>query len=403
MKSKDLIAHEKQTALNNLAEAFKGNDAEKITGALNTFYGCVKDELLNEVQMQANTHAADNAAMAARGERTLTGAENAYYTAVIGAMKSNDPKNAFTNLSVAMPQTIIDGVIGTIKTKHPLLDRITFVNTTAITKFILNAQPGQTAKWGVLGSSVTMELNGAFKSFDVTLLSLTAFMACPKDYLDLGPEWLDRYIRDSLAESIAVAWEVKIVDGTGKDEPIGMSRDVSPTANVQDDVHPHQQALPLNDLTPESFGALVAKLARDPVDATRARPVDDLIFIVNPMSYWTKIFPATCFRKPDGGYVRDVLPIPADIMQSSGIDTTHAILGIPSRYFAGLGLQDKDGMIEYSDEYRFLNRERVYMTHLQGNARPMDEYSFLYLDISNLDTTAAWPVKVVGNVNTVEV
>lgn len=396
MKSKDMMTQETQQALNNLAEAFKSNDPEKVTPAMNAFCGCVKAELLAEAKAQAETRSADNAAMAARGERPLTSAENAYYNAVIGAMKSNDPKNAFTNLSVSMPETIIDGVIGTIKTRHPLLDRITFVNTTAITKFILNAQPGQTAKWGVLGSNVTQELNGAFKSFDMTLLTLTAFMACPKDYLELGPVWLDRYIRDTLAESVAVAWEVKIVDGTGKDEPIGMSRDVSSTANVQDNVYPRQQAIALNNLKPESFGELVAKLARDPVDPSRARPVDDMIFIVNPMAYWKKIFPATCFRKPDGGYIRDVLPIPADIIQSAGIDTTHAILGIPSRYFAGLGLQDKGGMIEYSDEYRFLNRERVYMTHLQGNARPLDEYSFLYLDITNLDTTAAWPVSIVG-------
>lgn len=402
MKSKDMMTQEKQQALNNLAEAFKGNDPEKVSTALNAFYGCVKDELLAEAKTQAETRSADNAAMAARGERPLTSAENAYYNAVIGAMKSNDPRNAFTNLDKAMPETIIDGVIGTIKHDHPLLDRITFMSTTAITKFILNAQPGQTALWGALGGNITKELNGAFKTFDMTLLKLTAFMVVSLDFLELGPVWLDRYIRETLSESIAIALEAKIVDGTGKDEPIGMTRDVSATANVQGGVYPQMQALPLPDLSPATMGALVGKLARDPVDPTKARVVDDLIFVVNPFAYWGKIMPATTFKKPDGGFVRDVLPIPADIIQSAGIDANHAVLGIPKNYFAGLGVLGKEGVITYSDEYRFLDDERVYKTRMQANARPLDEYSFLYLDITNLDTTAAWPVTIVGTVATEE-
>lgn len=402
MKSKDMMTQEEQNALNELGEVCRTNNSEKFPEAFAKYANCVLDRLKTEAANSFSTRAADNAAMAARGERPLTSAENAYYNAVIGAMKSNDPKNAFTNLDKAMPETIIDGVIGTIKHDHPLLDRITFVSTTAITKFILNAQPGQTALWGTLGGKITKELDGAFKTFDMTLLKLTAFMVVSLDFLELGPVWLDRYIRETLSESIAVALEAKIVDGTGDGEPIGMTRDVSSTASVVGNVYPQMTALPLTDLSPASMGALVGKLARDPAAPTKARVVDDLIFIVNPFAYWGKIMPATTFRKPDGGFVRDVLPIPADIIQSAGIDANHAILGIPKNYFAGLGVMGKEGVITYSDEYRFLDDERVYKTRLQANARPLDEYSFLYLDITNLDTTAAWPVTIVGTVATEE-
>ena len=44
-------------------------------------------------------------------------------------------------------------------------------------------------------------------------------------------------------------------------------------------------------------------------------------------------------------------------------------------------------MISYDDSVRFLDDERVYKSRLQGNGRPMDEYSFLYLDISSLKVT----------------
>ena len=387
MKSKDMLAQNKATALANLASAMKGDDEQAVATALANFYGAVKDELLFEAREAAQDNATEAAALAARGARPLTPAENAYYEKVIAAAKSADPKNAFTGIDVTMPQTIVDGVMEQMQKDHPLLGMISFMNTTALTTVILNAQPGQTAKWGALGSKITQELDGAFKKFDVSLLKLSAFMVISQDYLELGPVWLDQYIRVCLSESIATALENAIVDGTGNGEPIGMTRDVSSGANVVGGVYPRMNATPLADLTPESLGKLVSMLARNPVDPTKSRSVGDLVFIVNPFAYWEKIFPATSYRRPDGTWIKDVRPIPATIVQSGALDKTHAVLGIPKNYFAGLGVLGKSGVISYDDSVRFLDDERVYKSRLQGNGRPMDEYSFLYLDISSLKVT----------------
>ena len=387
MKSKDMLAQNKAAALDALASAMRGSDEQAVATALANFYGTVKDELLLEAKEAAQNNATEAAALAARGARPLTPAENAYYEKVIAACKSPDPKNAFTGMNVVMPQTIVDGVMEEMQKTHPLLDMISFMNTTALTTVILNAQPGQTAKWGALGSKVEQELDGAFKKFDVSLLKLSAFMVISHDYLELGPGWLDQYIRQCLSESIATALENAIVDGTGNGEPIGMTRDVSDGANVVGGVYPRMAATPLADLTPESLGKLVSLLARDPVDATKSRAVGDLVFIVNPFAYWEKIFPATSYRRPDGTWIKDVLPIPATIVQSGALDKTHAVLGIPKNYFAGLGVLGKNGVISFDDSVRFLDDERVYKSRMQGNGRPMDKYSFLYLDISSLKVT----------------
>lgn len=387
MKSKDILAQNKAAALDALASAMRGSDEQAVATALANFYGTVKDELLFEAKEAAQSNATEAAALAARGARPLTPAENAYYEQVIAACKSPDPKNAFTGMNVVMPQTIVDGVMEEMQKTHPLLDMISFMNTTALTTVILNAQPGQTAKWGALGSKIQQELDGAFKKFDVSLLKLSAFMVISHDYLELGPAWLDQYIRQCLSESIATALENAIVDGTGNGEPIGMTRDVSSGANVVGGVYPRMEAVSLEDLTPESLGKLVAKLTRDPKEPTKARSVGDLVFIVNPFAYWEKIFPATSYRRPDGTWIKDVLPIPATIVQSGALDKTHAVLGIPKNYFAGLGVLGKNGVISFDDSVRFLDDERVYKSRLQGNGRPMDEYSFLYLDISSLKVT----------------
>ena len=387
MKSKDMLAQNKAAALDALASAMRGSDEQAVATALANFYGTVKDELLFEAKEAAQNDATEAAALAARGARPLTPAENAYDEKAIAACKSPDPKNAFTGMNVVMPQTIVDGVMEEMQKTHPLLDMISFMNTTALTTVILNAQPGQTAKWGALGSKIQQELDGAFKKFDVSLLKLSAFMVISHDYLELGPAWLDQYIRQCLSESIATALENAIVDGTGNGEPIGMTRDVSSGANVVGGVYPRMEAVPLADLTPESLGKLVAKLARDPKEPTKARSVGDLVFIVNPFAYWEKIFPATSYRRPDGTWIKDVLPIPATIVQSGALDKTHAVLGISKNYFAGLGVLGTNGVISYDDSVRFLDDERVYKSRMQGNGRPMDKYSFLYLDLSALKVT----------------
>ena len=44
----------------------------------------------------------------------------------------------------------------------------------------------------------------------------------------------------------------------------------------------------------------------------------------------------------------------------------------------------KEGKIEYSDHYRFLEDERVYLIKGYANGMPLDNNAFLVLDISEL-------------------
>ena len=110
--------------------------------------------------------------------------------------------------------------------------------------------------------------------------------------------------------------------------------------------------------------------------------------------------PATSFRRPDGTWAHDILPIPAETMQTAALESGKAVLGIASRYFAGLGATGKDGTIVQDDSVRFFEDERAYKAKLQGNARPLDAYAFVLLDISALDTNPATLVQAVAPVVT---
>ena len=386
--SKDLIAQAKAKNAAVLAAALKSGDEEQMTSALATMFSDVHDAVMQVAAEEIDMRNQDAAVMAARGIHVLTSAEMNYYTELGKCFKSDNPKMALENFSVAMPETVIDGVIGSIRRNHPLLERINFQNTAYLTRMIMSANPGDMAKWGKITSTMTQELNGSLKEINLTLLKLSAFMCISNDLIDLGPQWLDQYVRETLSEAIACALELGIVDGTGKDEPIGMTRDISSGAAVQDGVYPRQTVTPLTELSPAAMGAIVAKIARDPNDPTKARVVNpgDLVFLCNSFDYWQKIMPATTYRKPDGSWIRDLLPIPADIMQTAALESGKALLGMPSRYFVGLGVYGKKGAIVQDDSVRFFEDEKAYKTKLQGNARPLDEYAWVLLDISNLKT-----------------
>lgn len=85
----------------------------------------------------------------------------------------------------------------------------------------------------------------------------------------------------------------------------------------------------------------------------------------------------------DGSYTNNVLPFPTEIVQSAAVPEGKAVFGIADKYFIGIGTQS-GGKIEYSDEYRFLEQERTYLTYLYGYGKALDENAFIVADISGL-------------------
>ena len=64
------------------------------------------------------------------------------------------------------------------------------------------------------------------------------------------------------------------------------------------------------------------------------------------------------------------------------------------KYFAAAGME-KEGRIEYSDQYQFLEDNRVYLIKLYANGFPKGNNDFLLLNIAGLQP-ASYKVKVVN-------
>ncbi len=381
MRTNDVL--QKEDIRQSMMRAINENDQEGFAAAFNQMLEAIADEIRQQYDEQAEDLRiqVDTQVLANRGVRQLTTKEREYYQKFGEAVKSRDPKQALANLDVVMPKTVLNAVFDQLQTSHPLLSRISFTYTGAAIKMLMNTNGYQTAAWGKLCDKIIEELTSGFKEVDSGLFKLSAFLPVCKSMLDLGPEWLDSYVRQVMYEAFANGMEKAVVSGTGNDEPIGMNRQVGDDVSVSGGVYPEKVKIKVNDLSVDTIGNLLSLMAVDPNG--KPRQVRDLILVVSPQDYFQKVMPATTIMTPDGTYRNDVLPYPITVIQSCAVKNGTAVLGMAYKYFAAAG-SSTQGNIEFSDHYRFLEDDRIYLIKGYANGFPMDNNSFLYLDISAL-------------------
>lgn len=375
---KKLMTPQQIAAMEEIQQKMASGKPEEVQEAWGTFF-METQEALKDSFMTAN---GNQAILAQRGFRQLTSEENEYYQKLIEAGKTSEPKQAMTNIEATMPFSIIEDVFKELQEEHTLLKRINFQNVMYLTRWILNDHTKQTAVWGPINSKITEEISSAFTTYEMTLCKLAAFAVIEKDMLDLGPSFLDAYIRAFLKEAILCGVENAVVTGTGKDMPIGLDRDISSTAAVVDKVYPKKNKIAVKDFSPRSYGELVSKMAKS--EKGRMRKFKSVTLICNMTDYLTKIMPATTVMTAQGTYANNLFPFPTEVEISNELTTGEAILCLPEEYFMGVGTS-KEGTIEYSDDFKFLDDQRVFKVKMHGMGRAFDNTVSLLLDISGLD------------------
>lgn len=377
-----LINNDRAKLNQMMIDAMREQNADKYTEAFNGICELIEKDVLEKAQELAGVH--DQQVLASRGVRQLTSAEKKYYEKLIDAFKSENPKQALTNPEIVMPETVLDAVFDDLQTEHPLLSHLSFTNTRGAIKFLFSTNDFQKAVWGKLCAEITEEIEASFSEIDMTLMKLSAFIPVCEAMLDLGPVWLDSYVRQILYEALANGLEDGIINNLNTTTgPVGMIADMTTgSGGVGAATFTAKTATPITDLQPATLGAQLAKLAVDA--AGKSRAIRDVILIVNPADYFTKVFPATTVMNGAGVYVNNVLPYPMTIIQSAAVATGKAVLGLGYKYFMGIGMDSRAGRIEYSDEFKWLDDERVYKIKLYANGMPMDNNAFQYLDISGL-------------------
>lgn len=355
-----------------------GNETE-IQQAWEQFHASI----VTAVQQDYDEASGNVAILAQRGYRQLTSAEKKYYERLIEAGKTATPQQSLSSLiSVdGMPETIIEDVYKDLVQEHPLLSKINFQSVKYLTRWILNDHSKQNAVWGEINTAIVTEITSGFKTVEVNQCKLTAFTMIERDMLDLGPIFLDAYLRTFLKEALLCGLEKAIVGGSGKGCPIGLDRNVSKDVTVTAGEYPRKDKIIVKSFTPKEYGGVLAKMVK--TESGNDRKFEKVLLICNMTDYLTKVMPATTVLNASGGYVNNLFPFPTDVEVSNELAAGEAILCLPEEYFMGIG-GAKEGVIEFSDEFKFLEDKRVFKIKMYGMGRAYDNTVSLLLDISNL-------------------
>lgn len=361
-----------------MQEALDSSSSEEVKQVMVDFYQSLRDEIKQDHEEAYG----NQMILAQRGYRQLTPQETNYYNKLIEAGRSANPKQAMVGLIDIMPETIIEDVYKDLTDEHPLLSKINFVPVGYLTKWILNDHTVQTAVWGEINSAITEEITSAFRTIEVTQCKLSAFAVIEKDMLDLGPTFLDKYIRMILKEALLCGLEQGIVNGDGNKKPIGLTRDIHEGVSVSGGVYPKKTPIKVTSFTPKEYGELLANLVVN--EKGKKRKIENILLICNQMDYFKRIMPATTPQNSNGTYQNDVFPYKTEVVISNELEDGEAVLCLPKEYFMGIG-GSKEGVIEYTDELKFLEDKRVYKIKMYGMGKAYDNTVALLLDISELD------------------
>ena len=275
MKNKDLLALQKAEIMNKLNQALKEGNDETFQAAFTEYTDMLQEAVLNEAR--GYVQASDNNILAGRGARVLTSQETKYYEQVIEAMKSSNPKQALTLIDETLPTTVIDSIFEDIQEAHPLLTEINFQNTGILTEILISTQDGRhLATWGKLCDTIVKALTAGTDVIDLKQNKLSAFIPICRPMLEVGPTWIDRYVRTILLEAISNGLEKAIILGTGVDEPVGMTKDPNGVFHAQNG-YPDLVAVPMNEISPDTYGGILAALAVGPNGLYR--PVNEVLII----------------------------------------------------------------------------------------------------------------------------
>lgn len=378
------VIENKEEQAKALQVVFENGDAAAVANAIvenyennfATFQKMMNDTIAEA--KRANEQQWDATALASRGVRTLTTEEKKFYNAAIESQ-------GFDDTASFVPPTVFERVFEDLALDHTLLSRVNFQRVGATTQWVVRKEGATTAFWGDVCDEIKEMIDHGFETIEQGMFKLSGFLVVCKAMFELGPEWLDRYIREFLAEVISAELEAVIIKGTGKKQPIGMIKDLK--LPIVEGAHADKEKVKLVAFTPQVIGEKILA----PTTKKGTRPYTGVTLIINPLDYATKLFAYGAKQRDDGSWSYDNFAVPGlEIIQTPSMPLNTMVSGKPKDYFMGVAGEPR---FQVSDEARLIEDQRLYLTRQLANGRPLDNDSFIVFDITDMAVNS-------GNTNT---
>ena len=371
---KNLDAKNMTAIRQNLFDAMQSEDKDVQVKAFADFTDALQEDIMNraKAEMENLTNStSDNQILVNRGVRkAFTSEEMKYFNAVVA-------REGFAGVEEEFPVTIVQEIFNNLKTEHPLISRVDAKDVTGLVTFVLANPNAATAYWGPICADISQMILEGFKEISLKASRLSGFVAICKGMLDLGPNYLGQYIYETIYEIMSTALEVAIVTGNGQNEPVGMLKSLS-NGTVQGDstvIYADKVPVALTDLTPATLSGPRALLAEKKLDK------GEVLFIVNPVTYFLKVFPKLAKQTDSGAWVVTNLPTGETVVQSHAVPVDKAIVGDAKNYF--LGVSGALSLTEYKETLA-IEDMNLYIAKMYATGQPKDKDAFIVLGLTGI-------------------
>ncbi|PFR36059.1 phage major capsid protein [Bacillus thuringiensis] len=342
------------------------------TAAFEGFFDAMQTDVINTVRNQVNDEMLDRSILQQRGQNVLTASETKFFNAVV-------QDGGFKDGSI-LPVTTQERVFEDLVKEHPLLDALGLQDLGAVTKFIYSDATKAYA-WGELFGEIRGQVNAAFREEKIGQLKLTAFAAIPNDMLDLGPEWVERYVRTLLVESYSVGLEFGFVNGGGSvaHQPVGLMKDVNATTGAVTD----KKSSSTLTFAPSQFGEVVAGELYEVVKALstdakgKSRKVlNNIVMVVNPVDS-IGVQARNTIQTSTGQWVM-ALPYNIQTVESEEVPVGKALFFVKGQYLAAIAGGYK---LKKFDQTLAIEDAMLYTIKQFANGKPKDNKAALVYDL----------------------
>lgn len=344
---------------------------EEQTEALQGYMGALQDSVAGAVRNQVNDEMLDRSVLQQRGQNVLTSEETKFFNAVV-------EEGGFTEDSI-LPKTTQERVFEDLTTEHPLLEAIGLQDLGAVTRYIYS-DPTKAYAWGPLFGDIKGQVNTAFREEEIGQLKLTAFAAIPNDMLELGPEWVERYVRTLLVESYSVGLEFGFVNGGGAtaNQPVGLTKDVAENGAVSD-----KTSSGTLTFAPSQYGETVAgelygvvkSLSTDAKEKSR-KVMNKIAMVVNPVDA-IGVQARNTIQTANGQWVM-ALPYNIQTIESEEVPVGKALFFVKGQYIAAIAGGYK---LKKFDQTLAIEDATLYTIKQFANGKPKDNKAALIYDL----------------------
>lgn len=351
------------------------------TEAFENYFGALQSEVVNAVRLQVNDEMLDRSILQQRGQNVLTSEEMKFFNAAVleGGFKDD------SILPVTTQERVFEGLVQ----EHPLLDAIGIQDLGAVTKFIYSDATKAYA-WGELFGDIRGQVNAAFREESIGQLKLTAFAVIPKDMEELGPEWIERYVRTLLVECYSVGLEFGYVNGGGSvaSQPVGLMKDVNPSTGAVTD------KISSGTLTfaPAQYGETVSGELYDVVkalstdaDGKSRKVLNKIVMVVNPVDA-IGVQARNTIQTANGQWVM-ALPYNISPVESEEVPVGKALFFVKGQYMAAIAGGYK---LKKFDQTLAIEDANLYTIKQFANGKPKDNKAALVYDL-DISFTAPAP------------